>query len=376
MPAGLRRLIHLVRKELIELRADPRLFGIVIMAPIIQLVVLGYAATTDVKDIPLLVVDGDRSTASRQLIERFDASSNFYIVDVVSGDGSAEQHLSHGTAWMALTIPAGFGDHLSAGRPETVQVIADGTDSNSTGVALGYARSVVAAFSAEKTADLRPGLPRIAPIDADIRVWFNPRLESREFMVPGIVALLLLVVTTNLSAMAIVREREVGTLEQLNVTPLARWELIVGKLLPYALIGMFDVILVTIVAVFWFEIPLRGSFPLLFGCSAIYLLSTLGLGLFVSTISQTQQQASMTATFFFLTPMIYLSGFTFPIENMPSWIQWVTYLIPLRYFLVIVRGIFLKGVGVAVLWPQIAALLACGLVLIALATLRSSKRLA
>jgi len=376
IPAGLRRLAHLVRKELIELRADPRLFGIVIIAPIIQLTVLGYAATTDVKDIPLLVVDGDRSTASRELIARFDASSNFYIVDVVSGNGSVEHHLSHGTAWMALTIPAGFSERLSSGRSDTVQVIADGTDSNSTGVALGYARNVVAAFSAEKTADLRPGVPRIAPIDADIRVWFNPRLESRDFMVPGIVALLLLVVTTNLSAMAIVREREVGTLEQLNVTPLARWELIVGKLLPYALIGMFDVILVTLVAVFWFEVPFLGSFPLLFGCSAIYLLSTLGLGLFVSTISQTQQQASMTATFFFLTPMIYLSGFTFPIENMPSWIQWVTYLIPLRYFLVIVRGIFLKGVGVAVLWPQIAALLACGLVLIALATLRSSKRLA
>ena len=376
IPAGLRRLAHLVRKELIELRADPRLFGIVIIAPIIQLTVLGYAATTDVKDIPLLVVDGDRSTASRELIARFDASSNFYIVDVVSGNGSVEHHLSHGTAWMALTIPAGFSERLSSGRSDTVQVIADGTDSNSTGVALGYARNVVAAFSAEKTADLRPGVPRIALIDADIRVWFNPRLESRDFMVPGIVALLLLVVTTNLSAMAIVREREVGTLEQLNVTPLARWELIVGKLLPYALIGMFDVILVTLVAVFWFEVPFLGSFPLLFGCSAIYLLSTLGLGLFVSTISQTQQQAFMTATFFFLTPMIYLSGFTFPIENMPSWIQWVTYLIPLRYFLVIVRGIFLKGVGVAVLWPQIAALLACGLVLIALATLRSSKRLA
>ena len=376
IPAGLRRLAHLVRKELIELKADPRLFGIVIIAPIIQLTVLGYAATTDVKDIPLLVVDGDRSTASRELIARFDASSNFYIVDVVSGNGSVERHLSHGTAWMALTIPAGFNERLSSGRSDTVQVIADGTDSNSTGVALGYARNVVASFSAEKTVDLRPGLPRIAPIDADIRVWFNPRLESRDFMVPGIVALLLLVVTTNLSAMAIVREREVGTLEQLNVTPLARWELIVGKLLPYALIGMFDVILVTLVAVFWFRVPFLGSFPLLFGCSAIYLLSTLGLGLFVSTISQTQQQASMTATFFFLTPMIYLSGFTFPIENMPSWIQWVTYLIPLRYFLVIVRGIFLKGVGFAVLWPQIAALLACGLVLIALATLRSSKRLA
>jgi ABC-2 type transport system permease protein len=376
MIAGIKRVGHLLTKELIELRSDPRLFGIVIMAPIIQLFVLGYAATTDVKDIPLLVADGDRSAESRRLIDRFDASANFYIVDVVTGDSAVEQHLEHGTAWMALTIPVGFSTDVASGRPTKVQVIADGTDSNSTSVALGYARSVVASYSAERSALRVPGGVRAAPIDADIRVWFNPRLESREFMVPGIVALLLLVVTTNLSAMAIVREREVGTLEQLNVTPLARWELIVGKLLPYAFIGMIDVVLVTVVAVYWFQVPFLGSFPLLFACSLMYLLSTLGLGLFISTISQTQQQASMTATFFFLTPMIYLSGFTFPIENMPEWIQYVTYAIPLRYFLVIVRGIFLKGVGVDVLWPQMAALLACGLVLITLATLRSSKRLA
>ncbi len=376
MTAGFSRVGHLLTKELIELRHDPRLFGIVILAPIIQLFVLGYAATTDVKDIPLLVVDGDRSTESRRLIDGFDASANFYIVDVVSGTGDVERHLERGTAWMALTIPAGMGTSVAAGRPTKVQVIADGTDSNSTGVALGYARGVVAAYSAERSAERVPGGVRAAPIEVDMRVWFNPRLESREFMVPGIIALLLLVVTTNLSAMAIVREREVGTLEQLNVTPLARWELIVGKLLPYALIGMLDVVLVTVVAVYWFEVPFLGSFPLLIGCSLLYLLSTLGLGLFISTISQTQQQASMTATFFFLTPMIYLSGFTFPIENMPEWIQYVTYAIPLRYFLVIVRGIFLKGVGVDVLWPQMAALLACGLVLITLATLRSSKRLA
>lgn len=376
MIAAITRVGHLITKELIELRADPRLFGIVIMAPIIQLVLLGYAATTDVHDIPILVVDDDRSAGSRQLVERFAASANFTIVDVVSGNGDAEHHLEHGTAWMALTIPAGLGAEVASGRPTTVQVIADGTDSNSTGVALGYARTVVADYSAAQSAARLPGGARAAPIDVDIRVWFNPQLESRDFMVPGIVALLLLVVTTNLSAMAIVREREVGTLEQLNVTPLARWELIVGKLLPYALIGMFDVVLVTLVSVYWFEVPFLGSFPLLFACSLMYLLSTLGLGLLVSTISQTQQQASMTATFFFLTPMIYLSGFTFPIENMPQWIQYATYAIPLRYFLVIVRGIFLKGVGVDVLWPQMAALLACGLVLITLATLRSSKRLA
>ena len=213
------------------------------------------------------------------------------------------------------------------------------------------------------------------PVSVEIRVWFNPRLESRDFMIPGIVALLLLVVTTNLSAMAIVREKEVGTLEQLNVTPLARWELIVGKLLPYALIGIVDVILVLVVAIYWFEVPMRGSVPLLFGLSLVYLLCTLGLGLFVSSVSNTQQQAMLTTVFFFMMPMIYLSGFVFPIENMPGWIQPVTYLIPLRYFLVIVRGIFLKGVGMETLWPQALAMLTWGVVVLTLATLRSSKRL-
>ncbi len=375
MRMALRRIRCLIVKELIELRGDPRLFGIVIMAPIIQLFVLGYAATTDVKNIPLLVVDADHSVESRSLIDSFAASANFVVVDEPTDTRAIDGHLEHGTAWMALTIPRGFGTDVTAGRSTSVQVTADGTDATSTGVALGYARTIVAAYSAERSA-ARVGRQPVLPVDVELRVWFNPRLESRDFMVPGIVALLLLVITTNLSAMAIVREREIGTLEQLSVTPLARWELIVGKLLPYALIGMVDVLLVTAAAVAWFEVPLRGSFTLLLGCSVIYLLSTLGLGLFVSTISQTQQQASMTSTFFFLTPMIYLSGFTFPIENMPEWIQYVTYAIPLRYFLVIVRGIFLKGVGVDILWPQIAALLACGLFLITLATLRSSKRLA
>jgi ABC-2 type transport system permease protein len=221
------------------------------------------------------------------------------------------------------------------------------------------------------------GRARAMPlISADVRVWYNPRLESRDFMIPGIVALLLLVITTNLSSMAIVREKEIGTLEQLNVTPLARWQLIVGKLLPYAIIGMLDVLLVVGVAVFWFEIPVRGSVGLLLAMSLIYLMSTLGLGLFVSTVSSTQQQAMMTTTFFLLLPMVFLSGFVFPIENMPEWIQPVTYLIPLRYFLVIVRDIFMKGVGLETFWPEALSLLAWGLAIITLATLRSSKRLA
>jgi ABC-2 type transport system permease protein len=271
---------------------------------------------------------------------------------------------------MALSIPPGYGQRVQARQPVTLQVVADGTDANSTNVAMGYARALVAGYAQ----DLLPARTA-APVSLELRVWFNPELESRDFMIPGIVALLLLVVTTNLSAMAIVREKEVGTLEQLNVTPLARWELIAGKLLPYGLIGIIDVVLVLVVAIYWFQIPMLGSIPLLFGMSLIYLMCTLGLGLFISSISNTQQQAMLTTTFFFMMPMIYLSGFVFPIENMPAWIQPATYLIPLRYFLVIVRGIFLKGVGLETLWPQALALFAWGAVVLALATLRSSKRL-
>jgi ABC-2 type transport system permease protein len=243
-------------------------------------------------------------------------------------------------------------------------------------VSLGYARNLIALYAGEMSARHHVVPAGGGGIEPRVRVWFNPRLESRDFMVPGVVALLLLVITTNLSSMGIVREKELGTLEQLNVTPLRRWELIVGKLLPYGLVGMLDVLLVIAVALLWFQIPLRGSFTLLIALTAIYLLSTLGLGLFVSTISSTQQQSMMTTMFFFLTPMIYLSGFIFPIENMPAVIQPLTYLIPLRYFLVIVRSIFLKGIGLEVLWPQALALTAWGVAILALAIARSTKRLA
>jgi ABC-2 type transport system permease protein len=370
----MRRLGHLMRKELLELRQDPKLFGVLFLAPVIQLTLLGYAATTDVRNVPMVIADADRTAASRRLIETFAGSPYFTIVGSAGSVNEIDPWLEHGDAWMALTIPAGYGERASTGQAAVVQVIADGSDSNSATLALGYARGVVATHAAEMAA-ARGGPPSAAGIDARIRVWFNPGLESREFMIPGIVALLLLVITTNLSSMGIVREKELGTLEQLNVTPLARWELIVGKLLPYGLLGMIDVVLVTVFAVLWFEIPIAGSPLLLFATSVIYLLTTLGLGLFISTISNTQQQAMMTGTFFFLMPMLYLSGFIFPIENMPPVIQTVTYLIPLRYFIVIVRGIFLKGVGIAVLWPQILALFTWGVCILALAVMRSRKTL-
>jgi ABC-2 type transport system permease protein len=369
----MRRVLILMRKELIELRKDPRLFGIVIIAPIIQLTVLGYAATTDVKDIPIAIVDADRSTASRQLIQRFETSANFKIVAMPGSTLEIDRYLDRGDAWMVLSIPADYGRKVASGQKTALQIVADGTDSNSTGVAMSYAQTLIGGYTQDLAA--AAGVPVAGLVRAEIQVWFNPRLESRDFMIPGIVALLLLVITTNLSAMAIVREKELGTLEQLNVTPLARWELITGKLLPYAFIGIIDVVLVLIVAIYWFEVPMRGSIPLLFAMCLIYLLSTLGLGLFVSTISQTQQQAMMTAIFFFLTPMLYLSGFIFPIENMPAWIQPLTFLIPLRYFLVILRGIFQKGVGLEVLWPHAVALFVWGAAVLTLATLRSSKRL-
>jgi drug efflux transport system permease protein len=369
----MRRVRFLIWKELIELGQDPRLLAIVVVAPIVQLLALGYAATTDVRNVPMVIVDADRSAASRDLIARFSASPNFSLVDTVSSPDDIDPYLERGRAWMAVAIPPAFGARLLRAEPQALQIVADGSDASSTNVALGYATNLLAGY-AEEMAGRAGGAGRAGAIELRVRVWFNPRLESRDFMLPGILALLLLVVTTNLSSAGIVREREVGTLEQLNVTPLRRWELIAGKLLPYAFVGMIDVCLVVAVAVFWFHVPLRGSFVLLFVLSMDYLLTTLGLGLFVSTISSTQQQAMMTATFFLLTPMIYLSGFIFPIENMPAVIQWFTYLIPLRYFLVILRSIFLKGVGMETLWPQALALTVWGVAILSLAIARSTKR--
>lgn len=374
----MRRVRFLIWKELIELGQDPRLFGIVIMAPIIQLFMLAYAATTDIRNVPVVVADGDRSAQSRELVERFNASPTFTLAGVVNSPDDVDRYLERGNAWVALVIPSGYGAALIGNRAQAVQIVADGSDANSAGVSLSYATNLIASYGQELAARsavaggaAAAGGAAIQPV---VRVWFNPRLESRDFMIPGIVAILLLVVTTNLSSMAVVREKELGTLEQLNVTPLTRTELILGKLLPYGLVGLIDVCLVLAVAILWFHVPMRGSYLLLISLTLVYLVTTLGLGLLVSTISQTQQQAMMTATFFFLMPMLLLSGFVFPIENMPAVIQPFTYLIPLRYFLVILRSIFLKGVGLEVLWPQALALAGWGLIILLLAIARSTKR--
>jgi ABC-2 type transport system permease protein len=372
----MRRLRFLVRKEFQELRRNPRMFPVIFLAPVLQVIVLGYAATTDVQNVPIVVADGDRTAASGDLIAQFSGSPYFRVINIVTTVNEVAHDLETRDAWMALAIPPNYGRMVADGTPVTLQLVADGTDSNSINVALGYASNLIA----EQASDIiskqrRPIGPPIGALEARVRVWFNPLLSSRNYMVPGVLALLLMVVTVVLGSMAIVREKEFGTLEQLNVTPLRRWELTVGKLLPFGLIGLIDVFLVTGVAVLWFEIPFRGSFPLLIGLSLVYLLCTLGLGLLVSTVSQTQQQAMMTAVFFFMLPMIYLSGFLFPIENMPAVIQPITYLIPLRYFLVIVRSIFLKGVGLHVFWKDALLMLMWGVSVMVLATARSRKTL-
>ena len=280
----IQRIRTLIRKEFLELRRTPRLIGLIVVAPILQLTLLGYAATTDVRNVPIVVVDGDRSTRSRQLMERFAASPYFDIVGEELDARAVDQDLARGRAWLAIVVPVGFGEALAGhgdASQRVVQVLADGTDANSSGVALAYAASLISEFSAEVRADearwagAQTGTGGAVPgpaIESRVRVWFNPRLESKDFMLPGVVAILLLVITTSLSSMAIVRERELGTLEQLNVTPLGRWELILGKLLPYALVGFIDVLLVLTVAVYWFEVPLRGSVWLLLGASVIYLV--------------------------------------------------------------------------------------------------------
>ena len=363
--AGLRSLI---RKEFQQLRRDRRLLPIVFIAPVIQLLILGYAANLDVRDIPTLLCDQDGSVVSRELASAFFRSGYFSLEASVATASAAEQYIDRGRTAMAIMIPRGFGAALSAGHPAQLQVIADGSRS--------YAAMIVARSEARLQASrASPARPTPPGITLETRIWYNPELKSRNFLVPGILALLLMVMTLLLTSLAIVKEKETGTLEQLIVTPLSSRVLILGKLLPFAGIGFVDVLLVLAAAYLLFGIGVSGSLLLLLALSAVFLLTTLGLGLLVSTVSRNQQQAMMTAVFFVMLPMVFLSGFVFPIENMPVSIQALTYLLPLRYYFVIVRGLFLKGVGLAELWPEALALLVFGIMIFVISVLRFRKRL-
>ncbi len=375
----------MLRKEFIQVFRDPKMRPIILVAPVIQLIIFGYAANTDVRHIETAVYDLDNSVPSRDLVARFQESRYFDIVRRVSSDREATGLLDRGEVEVVLRIDAGFANLIDGGRTGTVQLLIDGTDSNTASIILGYSSNIAAQYSndllAARAARLGAGYRQpgraAGPVGVQLqsRAWFNDNLESRNYFVPGVMAMLVMIATLMLTSMAIVREREIGTMEQIMVTPIKPWEFILGKTTPFVLIGFFDVLLITAVGVYWFDVPMRGSLLLLLACTALYLMSTIGAGLLISTISQTQQQALMT-TFFFSLPAILLSGFMFPIANMPRAVQLVTYLDPLRYFLVIIRGIFLKGVGIDILWPQMVGLLALGIVALIIATKRFHKTLA
>lgn len=369
---------RVIVKEFQQLRRDRRMIPILFIAPAVQIFLFGYAVNTDVHNVPVVLVDLDRSAASRAVWDRFAASGHFVLAGTETSTRGVEAWLISGRAQMVLVVGAGYGEAVAAGRPADVAIFTDGSDASSAVVALGYASGILGEEGAAlRLAAARGQLPAALPGQIVIvpRVWYNPDLLSRWFYVPAMLALVLLSVTLILSAMGVVREKEIGTLEQILVTPIRPWQLIIGKLSPFLAIGLVDTLLVLAIAIGWFEVPLRGSFILLLGLTLLFILNNLGLGLLFSTLVRTQQQAMMGATFILMMPMIYLSGLIFPIENMPKAIQWFTYAIPLRYFAVVLRGIFLKGSGLEALWPEAAIMAAFAIGTLTLASLRFQRRL-
>lgn len=380
------RLKHMLIKEFVQIFRDPRMKPVLLGTPILQLFVIGYAVTTDVTNVATAVLDFDRTQETREIVRRFESSGYFRVLRHVEDPRLLRRLIDQGDVKAALQFDPGFTHDLVRGPTAAIQVIVDGTDSNTASVVMDYANRIVnqvvrerlqAALAARSagTGALAVSLQSLPSIELRSRAWYNPDLRSRNYYVPGVIAILIMLTLMMMTAMAIVREREIGTMEQLMVSPIRPVELILGKTLPFALIGFFDVALITTVAVFWFVIPIRGSLVLLYAATSLFLLPVLGIGLFISTISKTQQQALM-STFFFFQPAMLLSGFAFPIANMPDAIQYLTYLNPLRYFLVIIRGIFLKGNGLEILWPQMLALLLLGIVVLTASTMRFHKRLA
>jgi ABC-2 type transport system permease protein len=374
----LARTLTIIRKEFIHIIRDPRTLAVMFLIPIIQLILLGYAATTDVSHLATAVLDGDRSAQSRALIDGYQATNYFEITHYVSSEEEMAALIGEGAIRAGMIIPPGYAQDLLRNKTVQIAFVIDGSDPSVAASALAAAQSVGQAQSLKIAAasGLQPALgPTLPGLQVRPRVWYNPDLRSAYFMIPGLIGTILQFLTTMLTALAIVRERERGTIEQLIVTPVRAGELMVGKLIPYIGIGLFDSAAILAMGHFWFEVPIRGSLVLLFALLTLFLMTALGIGLFISTVSKTQQEA-MLLTFMTLLPTIFLSGFFFPIEAMPNWLQAISYAVPLRYLLVILRGIVLKGVGLGALREQVIALLIFGPAILGLATTRFSKRLA
>jgi ABC-2 type transport system permease protein len=365
MMAKLERIFEIVRKEFLQVLRDPRLARVIVIAPLLQLMIFGYAVSTDVRDVATFVVDHDHTQASRDLVDAFTASGYFRVAGASSRSADLVAALDRGDAMAGLVIPVGFAADLAASRAR-VQLLLDGSDSNTATVARGYAEGIVQNFGAARASGATLAL------ELHERAWFNPDLSSRDYNVPAVIGAIILLVALLLTSLSVVREREIGTLEQLMVSPLSAGELIVGKTLPFALISLLDLALVFALALFWFKVPFVGSIAVLLLASVLYLLGTLGTGLLISTVSKTQQEAFMTS-FLVYMPLLLLSGFMFPVASMPEPFQWLTLANPLRHYLEIVRGVFLKGAGLEALWPQFLYLLAMGIGLLWLASTRFSK---
>jgi ABC-2 type transport system permease protein len=371
------RLWPIIRKEFIHIIRDPRTLGVMFFTPLLQLILFGYAATSDVRNIPMAVYDQDRTPQSRHLVDAFVQSGQFSVAHMADSEQDLARQVDNGSVRAGLIVPPNYASDLVGGRGAQVGFVLDGSDPTVASSALSSANligQVEGATLQQQTLARRGGISIVSPLEVRTRVWYNPDMVSVVFMVPALIGIILQMQATLLTSSAIVRERERGTIEQLIVTPIRPLELIVGKILPYALIAMLILIMVLLVGVFWFGVPVRGSVLLLLGISSLFLLSSLGIGLLISTVAQTQQEAFL-LSFLTLLPSIFLSGFIYPLAALPKVLQVLSGIIPLSYFLVVVRGIVIKGVGVPALMQQITALAIFGAVLIVLASTRFRKRL-
>jgi ABC-2 type transport system permease protein len=365
------RILVIVRKEFRQALREPRMRVLLFVPPLLQLILFGYAVNLDVDNIRIAWMDLDRTPQSRDLLSAFKGSTRFQLAGALTREDEIQTLLDRGQVQAVVRVLPGFARDVLRGRTAAVQILVEGTNSNTAALVSSYAGEIVSRYSLGRLPAARGGIPDLA---ARTRVWFNPDLKSRNYFVPGVIANIIMMVTLMLTALAIVREKEIGTMEQLMVTPIRPIELMIGKTLPFAVVGLLDVVLITTAAFVIFRIPLRGSLLLLLANAVLFLMTSLGAGLLISTISQTQQQAMM-SSFFFAMPCFMLSGFAFPIHNMPIEVQYLTYLNPLRYFVEIVRGIFLKGTGISVLWPQTLALAVYGIATVTLSAMRFRKRL-
>jgi ABC-2 type transport system permease protein len=377
----LRRIHQIILKEFIQVWRDRKLRFFLIFPPLVQLITYGYVVNFDIKNVAVAIFDESRTMESRDLIKRFRSTDWFDVKYYVNSQKELLSLIDHSDITMALWVQWDFATRLRQGKSGKIQVIVDATDSNAALIVTRYAGTVIGDYTQEqlKSRFQRQGLAwggnLSQPLVMEPRAWFNPNLISRYSMIPGVIAMVVLLLSLMLTALAVVREKEIGTMEQILVTPIRPVELMLGKTIPFMLISMADVLLVTAVGIFWFEVPFRGSVLVLLLGTLTFLFNSVGLGLLISTVSSTQQQAMMAGNLF-LTPAILLSGLIFPIANMPQVFQYLTYLNPLAYFVIVVQGIFLKGAGVALLWPQMLAMTLLGAAMIGLAVARFQKHVA